>query len=282
MIFTQYDSAKVFALEVSDTLNRHEIQNNLLFKNIHDGLQREDNSNMVMATVKDEAGRVLLTAVRTIPFPMVMYETDNVRNDRVTHFFAESLVKHEIDVDYFMTEKDLARDFCETYGTLNGKKYYNNQSLALFLLDKVNDVSSQKGFLRKANENDMFYLPFWYADFIPACHIGDYDLDGGIRNAGQAVSDGRLYVWVDGVPVSCAASGRQTSNCIFIGNVYTPPNLRGRGYSTACIAQLSQRLLDNGWKFCGLYADCANPYSNKVYRKVGYREVFYYDQYKLC
>lgn len=43
-----------------------------------------------------------------------------------------------------------------------------------------------------------------------------------------------------------------------------------KGYSTACMAFLSQKLLDEGWKYCGLYADCAYPYSNKVNQRFKY------------
>jgi len=281
MIFTLYNSAKEFDVEVTEILKKHEIQNNLLLTNISGGLTREDNSNMVMATVKDDNGKILQTAVRTVPFPMVIYETDNIRNDEATCFFAESLLKQNIDIDCIMTEKELAKSFCKIYSSLTGKSYHNNENLVLYLIEKVNEISLPNGSFRKADESDMYYLPYWYADFIPACDLGDYDLTGGIKSARQAINDGRGYVWMDGVPVSYAANTRRTSNCIFIGNVYTPPTLRGKGYSTACVASLTKKLLDDGWKYCGLYADCANPYSNKVYQNVGYKEVFYYDQYKL-
>lgn len=281
MIFRSYSTVNEFAADVTGTLKKHEIQNNLFFHNINGGLSREDNSNMIMITVKDDNNKILLTAVRTIPFPMIIYETDNIKNDEATLFFAKSLVKHNIDIDCIMTEKELAAGFCKIYSSLTGKKYHNNENLVLYIIDKVNNASQTKGNFRKANESDMYYLPYWYADFIPACHLGDYDLNVGMEKAKQAISGDKVYIWEDGIPVSCAAIVRRTSNCIFIGNVYTPPNYRGKGYSTACMANFSNKLLDDGWRYCALYADCSNPYSNKVYKKVGYKEIFYYDQYKL-
>ena len=58
--------------------------------------------------------------------------------------------------------------------------------------------------------------------------------------------------------------------------MYTPPELRGRGYATALTAELSQRLLDGrlfegGRRFCFLYTDLANPTSNAIYERIGYR-----------
>jgi len=275
LIFTQYSKAKDFSDDVLETLNHHEIQNNLLFINIIDG------PNKTMVTVKDDEGNLLLTAIRTLPFPMVMYETDNKRNDEAVDFFASSLLEHNIDVDFIMTEKELAKSFCEKYGKLTGKNYNNNMSLVLYILEKVNELELVKGNFRKLDKNDLFYLPYWYADFEPACKLGEYDLSHGIEEANKAVENGNAYLWADDYPVSIAATVRRTSNCIFIGQVYTPPNLRGKGYSTACVSYLSQKLFDDGFKYCALYADCANPYSNRVYQKIGYKKIFWYDQYKL-
>jgi predicted GNAT family acetyltransferase len=59
-----------------------------------------------------------------------------------------------------------------------------------------------------------------------------------------------------------------------IGYVYSPPEWRGRGYATACVARVSQRVLDSGLQFCFLYTDLSNPTSNSIYRRLGYRPVY--------
>jgi predicted GNAT family acetyltransferase len=60
---------------------------------------------------------------------------------------------------------------------------------------------------------------------------------------------------------------------IRINAVYTPPELRGRGYASACVAALSQMLLEEGRKFCFLYTDVENETANDVYRAIGYRRM---------
>jgi predicted GNAT family acetyltransferase len=82
--------------------------------------------------------------------------------------------------------------------------------------------------------------------------------------------------------VSLAIANRKVSNCVVIGSVYTPPHFRGKGYAMACVSHLCRKILNEGWKFCALYADRANPDSNKVYQKIGFKDVFYYDQYKIA
>ena len=58
-----------------------------------------------------------------------------------------------------------------------------------------------------------------------------------------------------------------------IGPVYTPPERRGRGYGSAATAAASQRLLEAGAEEVLLYTDLANPVSNSIYQRIGYRAV---------
>jgi predicted GNAT family acetyltransferase len=55
--------------------------------------------------------------------------------------------------------------------------------------------------------------------------------------------------------------------------VYTPPEHRGHGYGSAVTAAASQIALDRGKRFCFLYTDLANPTSNAIYTRIGYRPV---------
>lgn len=55
--------------------------------------------------------------------------------------------------------------------------------------------------------------------------------------------------------------------------MYTPPEYRRRGYGSACVAALSAELLAAGRPSCYLYADLANPISNSIYQRIGYRAV---------
>jgi uncharacterized protein len=87
----------------------------------------------------------------------------------------------------------------------------------------------------------------------------------------ELVSAGDLAVWeLDGEAVSMAAVSRRTPWSSSIGPVYTPPELRGRGFASAVTAALSQRELDAGQRWCSLFTDQANPTSNHIYADIGY------------
>ena len=58
-----------------------------------------------------------------------------------------------------------------------------------------------------------------------------------------------------------------------VGPVYTPPERRGRGYAGAVTVAVSQASLDAGVREVVLYTDLANPTSNALYQRLGYRPV---------
>jgi hypothetical protein len=89
-------------------------------------------------------------------------------------------------------------------------------------------------------------------------------------------------LWEDGEPVSLAAAGGPTPNGIRIGPVYTPPELRGRGYASALVAELTRVQLEGGRRFCFLFTDLANPTSNRIYQRVGYEPVTDVDQWSFA
>lgn len=96
--------------------------------------------------------------------------------------------------------------------------------------------------------------------------------------AGRAVDDriayGGLTLWEhDGVPVSMAGGSRPAAGTVRVAPVYTPPQWRGRGYAAAVTAAVSGAARGAGAGEVLLFTDLANPTSNGVYRRIGYRAV---------
>ncbi len=83
-----------------------------------------------------------------------------------------------------------------------------------------------------------------------------------------------MYLWVvAGRPVSMVGVSGETPNGIRVAPVYTPPELRGRGYASALTAAVTQAQLDEGKRYCFLFTDLANPTSNHIYQAIGYEPV---------
>ena len=89
----------------------------------------------------------------------------------------------------------------------------------------------------------------------------------------DAVADagGHVVLWtVDGEPVAMA----RVHGCLLgmsrIGPVYTPPQHRGHGYGAAVTAQAVRHAWSRGARDVVLFADDANPVSNRIYRRLGF------------
>ena len=91
----------------------------------------------------------------------------------------------------------------------------------------------------------------------------------------------RIYQLMSVLPPRPATWTGPTPNGVRVTLVYTPPAVRGHGYASSCVAALSALLLASGRKYCFLFTDLANPTSNSIYTKIGYRPVCDVDEYRF-
>jgi len=131
------------------------------------------------------------------------------------------------------------------------------------------------GTQRPALDADDEMITDWLARFLIDAHGTDPDrADGGGLLREIVDAGGRIVLWtVDDVPVSMARMHAPAVGTSRIGPVYTPPEHRGHGFGSAVTAAASQVALDHGKRFCFLYTDLANPTSNAIYMRLGYRPV---------
>lgn len=145
----------------------------------------------------------------------------------------------------------------------------------LYELRAINWPTGIPGRMRAMTDADVELVTDWtlgfYRDALPHEPMP--------RDEARKLSAGRpalgmTYLWeVDGVPVAMAALSRPTRRGITVNAVYTPPEHRRHGYASALVAALSAEGLSRGKEFCVLYTDLANPTSNAIYQKIGYRPV---------
>jgi predicted GNAT family acetyltransferase len=153
---------------------------------------------------------------------------------------------------------------------LKGGGWETGMQQRIYRLDQVEPVRPVPGAMRLATMDDLELLTDWGTGFA--------------RDAGHAFLLAREqvnrmierqdpHIWQDESPASMAVAQGATPNGCRIGYVYTPPELRGRGYASALVARLSQRMLDSGMTFCVLYTDLGNPTPNAIYQRIGYNAI---------
>jgi predicted GNAT family acetyltransferase len=131
------------------------------------------------------------------------------------------------------------------------------------------------GHFREARDEDVERLVAWATNFfVETDHVG---IDDPREVVTTRIREGRLFLWCDGSaddrPLCMGGWAGKTPNGVRVNFVYTPPEYRNRGYATACVAALSQALLDTGSKFCFLFTNLANATANRIYQRMGYRHI---------
>ena len=125
------------------------------------------------------------------------------------------------------------------------------------------------GALRRAEDGDRALLVEWLRAF--SADTGE-PVDDAEETVQRRVAAGQFWLWQDGGPVSMAAVTSPVAGTVRVQAVYTPAARRNRGYAAASVARLSSLVLREGTR-CILYTDLANPVSNSIYRRMGYRTV---------
>ncbi len=165
----------------------------------------------------------------------------------------------------------LVDEFGSVWSRRTGASRRNGLHQGVFHLDAVTPPSkSTPGVMRVATESDLALLMEWSHAFVRDSHLVGADPDNLTR---RLVAKRRMFLWEDERPRCMAAALASTPNGVRVGYVYTPEEMRGRGFASTLVAALSQAMLEEGHTFCFLYADLSNTTSTGIYRKLGYRLV---------
>ena len=269
------DDAGAFLAEAERLLLADEARHNLILGiagTVRDAPELYPLRSFWLVRYGDE---VVAAALRTPPYNLVLARP---QSRHALAALAEAVAGEELPG--VVGGEPEAPEFAELWTAHTGASAHTNMRQGVYALERVEPVPPAPGSARAATTADReLALRWWTAFGEEVLHEG-----GPGRERADAIVDHRLasssagmLLWEDdGEVVSLAGWGGPTPNGIRIGPVYTPPDLRGRGYATALTAELSQRLLDGRLfdgrrRFCFLYTDLANPTSNAIYERIGYR-----------
>jgi uncharacterized protein len=232
-----------------------------------------------LATV-EEGGDVIAAALMTPPFGPVLslgFVTQGLK------LLAEDLHELYPTLPGILGPIDTARSFAEIWKDLSRQPYRRKRADRVHRLERVIPVEGVPGTFRRATETDRELLTEWFVAFGKEVLGEDTDSQSAGRSvdAYLATEGMGLYLWDNEEPVSIAGRSRPTPSGATVNYVYTPPEHRNKGYASACVAALSQLLLEEGYRYCFLFTDLANPTSNHMYKAVGYEPVCDLDEYEF-
>jgi RimJ/RimL family protein N-acetyltransferase len=141
----------------------------------------------------------------------------------------------------------------------------------LYTLDGVRPPTPPAGEARLATPADLELVMAWVTRFHEEAEASSATPQREMYR--RRIELGLQWLWQDehGEPVSMAGRNIMVAGVSRIGPVYTPPELRGRGYGAAVTAACTQDALDCGASQVVLFTDEANPTSNGIYQRIGFR-----------
>ncbi|MFI0938449.1 GNAT family N-acetyltransferase [Streptomyces sp. NPDC021020] len=133
-------------------------------------------------------------------------------------------------------------------------------------------VPGPPGHARIADAADRELLIRWQQEMD--AEIG-HPTPGRPTVADDAILHGLRTLWIGpgGEPVAMAGRTLEVAGSVRVVAVYTPPGQRGRGYAGGAVTAVTQAALDAGVHRVLLVTDLANPVSNGLYHRLGYRPV---------
>jgi len=222
--------------------------------------------------VTDDGGRPVGAAMQTPPYNLLLAPA---RSDAALEMLAAAI---DGDVPGVVASHPEVDAFVRLWSRSNAIEPRVLRSQGIYALEQVQPPPRASGERRPATADDYELVMDWVIAFgeevLEENDPGRTEARNFVDQRLHGDGTGGVELWEDGgEPVSLSGWGGPTPNGIRIGPVYTPPDLRGRGYATSLVAELSQALLDAGRRFCFLYTDLANPTSNAIYERIGYAKV---------
>ena len=281
MEVTRYSTIPAFYEEVESFLLSQEDRAGIMLGNCIRFRDKEwKEEKPLLATVK-ENGKIMLAAMLVPPYAMLLLEKEEADGIAAVPHLVEYLIKEDYAVHKIMSPKAVGKVFSEQWTKRNRLEEKVLMDLRLYTLKSVIQPAARPGKLRQASAEDMSFLPNWIRGMTEETNqlLTKSEAE---EVAKTKLESGSLFIWEeDGRAISMASKTRPNVKGVSVNLVYTPKEWRGKGYASSLVAALSEHLLNEGYEFCTLYTDLANPTSNKIYQNIGYVPVCDYIELKF-
>ncbi len=230
-----------------------------------------DGAPVEMMLLAREAGEVVGAALRS-PGRHLLVEALPVR---FADAAADLVARHDLDAPGVSGPVAAAEAFGRALAARRGARLEVETRSRLFRLGELVPPVGVPGAARPAGQDDVDLLAVWRAAFAVEAHEPGHTPVDSAAEVRRSMRLGSAEVlWeVDGIVVSQATARPVLAGMSRIGPVYTPPEHRRHGYAAAVTAAASRWALDAGADPVLLFTDLANPTTNALYPRIGYRPV---------
>lgn len=232
------------------------------------------------ATVTDDTG-IVGVAMRTAPFtpypPYVLSMPDGAATA-----LADALLDRGEEIGGVNGSRPATDVLVARIADRSGCAVEVGMHTRLFELGELVAPEPPPGHLRRVRRDEAELALAWTRQFLL-----DADEQAGrapgtghdvesftLADIHRKIDDGTYWFWVDHTdrPLHLTGANPPAFGVARVGPVFTPREHRGRGYGGAAVAAVSALMRDLGHRVI-LFTDQANPVSNELYQRLGYRAV---------
>lgn len=222
----------------------------------------------------EDGGEVVGCAAWTPPFPLLVSSFPAEVAGELLLSAQERARALDRPLGHVFGPRPAAESVARAWTESTGEPWSVQMAELLHECDVPVEPPTPPGAMRQATGADLEHWHAWSLAFADESGV----IAGGEEMrpiVARALGEGRGFYWEDppGTPVCMVGHAPPLPDLARVGPVYTPPQLRGRGYARRLTHEVTRRLLGRGLQRCVLYTDAANPVSNSIYRQVGYRPI---------
>ncbi len=272
MELREHDDPDAFLAAASRLLVTDEARHNLIFGICATLVETPYAYPTFCLWTVEDGGDPIGAALMTPPFNLVVAKP---RTSRALQFLADEFHRRQVEVPGVTGALPEADRFAAAWVGVERVRRRLRMRQGVYKASASSPPTGVAGQMRLATNEDRRLVVEWSVAFedeaLPeGAPRGRTEANIDRRLAGQTSG---IALWDDHGPVSLAGFGGRTPHGVRIGPVYTPPELRRRGYASALVAHLTRYLLERGSDYCFLYTNLADPTANRIYQNVGYEFV---------
>ncbi|SME07690.1 hypothetical protein BACERE00175_03212 [Bacillus cereus] len=236
-----YEEVVNFKKEVIPFLEKNEQENNLIL-----GVLQMVQQPIFMGVAKQEE-EVAVVFLQTEEKKQIIVATSEMVEEAIVEL-AKKLAEVYPNVPGLIGNKKVVQRLAEEIAVLENKKMNVVMEQGVYALQQVKKKWTEEGIFREINSDELPVIEKWIYQFCEDVNLPTTKEEAE-QTAHTLITNHRLFgLEIDGKLVSVAAKTRPTKNNITINFVYTPKEERKKGYASNCVAALSQRMLDEGYK----------------------------------
>ena len=282
-IFTEiFTDPLIFADKVEPFIRRDPVRCSVLATTLKGAIRRGAPAGSLWMLVRSDdatptGADVVLAGMLTPPFGLWLAPIHGAHPERALEMLARELLNRAggpgTALPGVVGVVGSATPFARLWHELTGRRPRVTMSTRMFELTELSEPVGVPGRARPAGGGDVDLCVRWLEAFRAEAVPGEPGSD--VQTLVQRrIEHGALTLWEDGGrPVSLAGTSTVVAGVARIGPVYTPIEHRRHGYGAAVTAAATRAGLAAGAQRCMLFTDQANPTSNALYPRLGYRPV---------